>query len=184
MRRQTLAALGLVPALALGVPACGGDGTGGSGATAEAASDTEKMREFAQCMRDNGVDMPDPSSDGKVTIAQSARPGEAGGPGGPGGNDRVAAAQEKCRHLMPNGGKPKKMKPEDVAKMRAFSACMRDSGISEFPDPDSDGRMLLKAGPGTGIDLESSEFKAAQKACAKLRPEGDDGPGTDGKAGD
>ncbi|TDC95323.1 hypothetical protein [Actinomadura sp. 7K507] len=182
MRRQTLAVLCLVPALALGLPACGNDGSGGPGATAGAASDKEKMREFAQCMRDNGVDMPDPSEDGKVTMAQSARPGEARG--GPGGNDRVAAAQEKCRHLMPNGGKPKKMKPEDVAKMRAFSKCMRDNGISRFPDPDSDGRMLLKAGPGTGIDPESSEFKAAQKACAKLRPEGDEGPSADGKDGD
>ncbi|MGP4025423.1 hypothetical protein [Actinomadura sp. 3N407] len=184
MRRRTFAALALVPALALGLPGCGGDG-GGSG-TAKAADDQEKMREFAQCMRDNGIDMPDPTGDGKVTIRRSARPGE-GGPGeggGPGADDEVAAAQKKCRHLMPNGGKPQKMNPEDVAKLRAFSKCMRDNGISEFPDPDSDGRILMEAGPGTGLDPESRKFKDAQKACAKLAPDGGGGPSADGKDGD
>ncbi|WP_217919877.1 hypothetical protein [Actinomadura sp. BRA 177] len=169
MRRQTLGALALVPALAFTLQACGGDGGGaGAGSTAKAASDDAKLREFAQCMRENGVDMPDPK-DGRIEIRASAKPGAGGAPKDSG---EVEAAQKKCAHLMPNGGKPRKPKPEDLAKMRAFSKCMRDHGVSEFPDPKPDGTMLLKAGPGTGIDPESTEFKAAQKACGKLQPGG------------
>ncbi|GAA0560469.1 hypothetical protein [Actinomadura livida] len=178
MRRQTLAALGLVPVLALGLPACG-DGRG-SAAAAGAAGDQEKMREFAQCMRDNGVDMPDPSDDGRVTIRKSGGPGRGGGPGG---DDEIAAAQEKCRHLMPNGGKPPKMKPEDVAKLRAYAKCMREHGIADFPDPNPDGGMLTRAEPGGGTEPGSREFEAAHKACAKYAPGGGEHRRTTGKDG-
>jgi hypothetical protein len=54
----------------------------------------------------------------------------------------------------------------------AYSACMRKHGVPKFPDPDSDGRLRLKAGPGTGLDPQSAVFKAAAKACAKLAPKG------------
>jgi hypothetical protein len=52
----------------------------------------------------------------------------------------------------------------------AYSACMRKNGVPKFPDPDSEGRLRLKAGPGTGIDPESEQFKAAAEACQKLAP--------------
>jgi hypothetical protein len=51
-----------------------------------------------------------------------------------------------------------------------YSQCMREHGIKNFPDPQPDGGMLLKAGPGTGIDPDSPQFKAAQRACAKYQP--------------
>ncbi|WP_067808026.1 hypothetical protein [Actinomadura formosensis] len=168
MRRQTFAVLALVPALALGAQGCGGDGKGAKAAgTAKAADDHEKMRRFAQCMRDNGVDMQDPQ-DGKLTIRASGKPGEGGGPGG---DDKVEAAQKKCRHLMPNGGKPPKPNPEQIAQMRGLSKCMRDHGITEFPDPDPNGGIKIQAGKGTGLDPESPKFKDAQKACAKFEPD-------------
>jgi hypothetical protein len=50
----------------------------------------------------------------------------------------------------------------------AYSACMRKHGVAKFPDPDSEGVLRLKAGPGTGIDPESAQFKAADTACRKL----------------
>ncbi|MGI5202036.1 hypothetical protein ACQEU6_10705 [Spirillospora sp. CA-108201] len=168
MRRRTLAVLALVPALALGAQGCGG-GDGGD-STAKAASDDQKMRDFAKCMRANGVDMPDPKN-GRIEIRASAKPGEAG-KGGPGDDAGVQAAQKKCAHLMPNGGKPPKPKPEELAKMRAFAKCMRDKGVSAFPDPEPDGAMKIRAGKGTGLDPESQTFKSAQKACAKLSPGG------------
>jgi hypothetical protein len=180
MRRQTLAVLALLPALALGVQACGTEGkNAGASSTAKKASDQEKMRKFAQCMRDNGVDMKDPSGDGRVEIRASAKPGGKGGPGkAPVIDGKVEAAQKKCSHLMPNGGKPPKPKPEELAKMRAFSKCMRDNGISEFPDPDPDGGIKIQAGKGTGLNPESQKFKNAQKACSKYSPDGGKGPST------
>jgi hypothetical protein len=50
----------------------------------------------------------------------------------------------------------------------AFSACMRRNGVPKFPDPDSEGRFRVRAGPGSGIDPESAEFKAAEKVCGKF----------------
>jgi hypothetical protein len=51
----------------------------------------------------------------------------------------------------------------------AYSECMRDNGIEEFPDPEiSEGRMGLSL--PKGLDPESDEFKAAEEACEDLRP--------------
>ncbi|WP_231332323.1 hypothetical protein [Actinomadura graeca] len=182
MRRQTLAALVLAPVLVLGLQGCGGDGgKAGSSGTAKAAGDLEKMRKFAQCMRANGVDMEDPKGDGEPMAKTSA--GSKKGDGG--GAPRVMEeAQKKCRHLMPNGGRPTKPKPEQIAQQRAYSKCMRANGVPSFPDPQPDGSMRLKAGKGTGIDPNSQGFKDAEKACRKFtRGAGGDDPGT-GSQGD
>lgn len=81
MRRRTFAALALVPALALALPGCGDEGGGaGSGGTAKTVSDQQKMRDYAKCMRDNGIDMDDPTADGKLTMRHSEPPGKRGGP--------------------------------------------------------------------------------------------------------
>jgi hypothetical protein len=52
----------------------------------------------------------------------------------------------------------------------AYSRCMRQHGVTKFPDPDSNGQLRIAAGPGTGIDPESAVFKAAQQACKSLEP--------------
>jgi hypothetical protein len=59
----------------------------------------------------------------------------------------------------------------------AYSACMRSHGVGNFPDPDSNGRIKItsgvsKNGQKTGVDVNSPQFKAAQKACDKLLPNG------------
>jgi hypothetical protein len=174
MRRHALMALLLAPALALG--ACGdGDGT----VRQAAKSDGDKLREYAKCMRANGVDMPDPS-DGKVEIRAS---------GGRAGEDKMKAAEAKCRHLMPNGGKPPKADPEQMAKMREESKCMRENGVPGFPDPDpTTGGIQIKGEKGGPLDPDSAAFKRAQKKCmsggrkldSNTGP--DDGPGLSGKA--
>jgi hypothetical protein len=181
MRRQTLAVLALAPALALGVQGCGvlGKDAKPTGTAKKAsASDLEKMRKFAKCMRDNGVDMRDPTDDGRVEIHVSAEPGGSGPGKAPKTNGKAEAAQKKCAHLMPNGGKPPKPKPEDLAKMRAFAKCMRDHGVTRFPDPDPDGGIKIQAGGGTGLDPRSQTFKKAQEACSKYSPDGGKGPST------
>src|SRR5687768_18125310 len=48
-----------------------------------------------------------------------------------------------------------------------FAQCMRDNGVPNFPDPVDDGINL----GGTGIDRNTPEFKAAQKACEPLLPQ-------------
>jgi hypothetical protein len=56
------------------------------------------------------------------------------------------------------------------ASMLAYSQCMRTHGVPDFPDPDPDGRLTLTAHAGSDLDPNSATFKAADKACAGLRP--------------
>src|SRR5258708_28886577 len=50
----------------------------------------------------------------------------------------------------------------------AFSRCMRAHGISKFPDPNGQGNLAVNAGPGTGIDPNSPQYKSANNACQSL----------------
>ena len=77
-----------------------------------------------------------------------------------------------------DGSRPDAGEPDLVA----FSQCMRDNGIAEFPDPGPDGLSI----GGLGIDPDSPQFKAAAEACESLRPPRDgaepDGSGSAGES--
>ncbi|MGC7097996.1 hypothetical protein ACPZ19_25280 [Amycolatopsis lurida] len=154
-------------AAALSLTACGGgddpggdgvaslNGSTGQGSQAPAAADDEFTQDeqlaFARCMRDNGVDMPDPV-DGKIAI-------EAGG----GAEDMAKAekANEACRHLLPNGGVPQPPTPEELDKMRKMAQCFRDNGIDvPDPDPQNPGMALPDIGP------DDPKMQKAMEACA------------------
>ncbi len=118
-------------------------------------SDEDKMRDYAKCMREHGIDMPDPKP-----------AGEGGGMAitlGGDGTDmgKMEAAQKACKQLMPNGGEPKPMSPEELDKARQQAKCMREHGI-DMPDPDPTGKGAMRIG-GPGDD--PSKFEAAAKAC-------------------
>ncbi|MQA73434.1 MAG: hypothetical protein GEU88_03610 [Solirubrobacterales bacterium] len=57
-----------------------------------------------------------------------------------------------------------------------YSECMRENGVSEFPDP-VNGRIQLRVTPGNGLDPNSPEWQAAQEACQDLAPAGAEGGG-------
>jgi hypothetical protein len=50
----------------------------------------------------------------------------------------------------------------------AYSRCMRSHGITKFPDPDSNGNLGING--DMGIDPNSPQFKAADRACKPLLP--------------
>ena len=52
----------------------------------------------------------------------------------------------------------------------AYSRCMRAHGIKDFLDPNAHGELAVDAGPGTGLDPKSPQFKAANSACKSLLP--------------
>jgi hypothetical protein len=51
-----------------------------------------------------------------------------------------------------------------------FSACMRTHGVTNFPDPNSQGVITIHS--GMGLDPGSPVFRAAKTACEKLLPNG------------
>jgi len=55
--------------------------------------------------------------------------------------------------------------PDLRAAALKFSQCMRDHGITNFPDPDANGGIAISGGPG--MDPTSQTFQDAQNACQK-----------------
>lgn len=191
--------------------ACGGSGDDGadvaSAGTATTTADSgdgssdepseadreEALLEYAQCMRDNGIDMPDPQSgeEGGVAIVI----GEEGEE--PPSSDemaemdeKMAAAEEACGDLLENAQGTIEVDPEQQAEMREqmlnFAQCMRDHGI-DYPDPvfEDNGRVTNKMTPTPGVDDE--KMQAAQDECADstgMPARGPAGPGAATEDGD
>ena len=166
--------------LAAVLAACTGGGAGPSGvatiddpaasAVADASSPPtasvapeDAMLAFAKCMRDHGVDMPDPvmDADGGVTVS-------IGAAGKPIDKATMQAADEACRDLMPDpvGGDQAPLTPEQQDAMVAFATCMREHGVT-MPDPEfgTGGGVMIR---GDSIAFDSPTFKAAQEACRSI----------------
>ena len=173
----------------LALAACGGgsDGPGGAGGGANADDKAfQGALKFAQCMRQHGVDMPDPQrgANGRVTI----RSGERGPKKGAGGmnksfsagpmDPKFKAANSACSKYLTKGG-GKAPSPAEQAKRQdailAYARCMRSKGIN-MPDPkfSSDGGVQMQI--GGEIRPDSPPFKAADEACHPLMASAD-GPG-------
>ena len=74
-----------------------------------------------------------------------------------------------------SAGSPSSSGSKDTAREKAmkFSACMRENGVSGFPDPDASGELTIDAvANGSSIDTSSVAFKNAISACRDLEPSG------------
>lgn len=143
----------------------------GSEVEAPLSSDPEQAAlDYVECMRDNGIDMPDPEPGGGIMVTQSAEEGEAGEAGPDFEDEEWIAADEECQKYMEAAMGSMELDPEREAEMREqmleYAQCMRDNGV-DMPDPefDSDGRVSMQIGdPDQPMDQE--EFDAANEACA------------------
>jgi hypothetical protein len=161
-----------------GTDATGGDAAAGSG---QARQDFQEARlDFSRCMRENGVDMPDP------------KPGPSGGIslGGPDSDIDPASptfqdAEKQCRKHL-EGIEPPEMSEQQEQEFQdaalAFARCMRAEGI-DMPDPQVDGgRVRMRVGPGQGMDRDDPALQAAHEKCSDELPRGGAGmpPGASG----
>jgi hypothetical protein len=189
MTRHPLILAAVAAALALG--ACGTDKDGGTRAgSSGTGEDTafDGALKFAKCMRDHGLDFPDPTRTGDGGILQRG-PGKEAPGGGPGKGDgpAVEKAEKACAKYQEHGGGPAP-DPAEQAKLQdaliAYSRCMRGKGVA-MPDPKFEGNkvtMRMRAGQG-GPEPDSPAFKAADKACHPLMADlGPAGPGAPGGA--
>jgi len=162
--RRTLAVPLLV--LALGLAACdsadatpgvasAGGGTPSASAGA-AVDDEERGRAFAQCMREHGVEMPDPQPGAKIGIELEKLD-----------KDKVLGAVDACRSLMPGGGKDVKLNPDQLERQRALAECMRANGVADFPDPDPDGGAAVRE---YILDKHDDDVLAALEKCRDVVP--------------
>jgi hypothetical protein len=151
---------------ALGLAACGEDTPSAAGSAASKDEMRQAQVKFAECMRENGVDMPDPQTEGGKTVFK------VGGDSGI-SPEKFETANKACEKYQ------KDLRPElteeDQQKFKeqalAHSRCMREHGI-DFPDPtfDAEGGARVRLGGGSGGKLndEDPKFKAAQEACGDL----------------
>jgi len=59
-----------------------------------------------------------------------------------------------------------------------FAECIRDNGVSEFPDPDASGQLTIDGVlNGSSLDPSSPAWKEAIGACRDLQPPGFTGDG-------
>ncbi|MEV0408595.1 hypothetical protein [Actinoallomurus sp. NPDC050550] len=161
-----LTAASALAALAILGTACGGGHSGekeskgaasaGSGASGNGAEAKDQQVKFAQCMRKNGVNMPDPKPGSNDTQGIAV--------GGNGANpEKLEKAMKACRDVAGISA-PKPLTPEQKDKMIKFAACMREHGIN-MPDPKFDGGMAqaLPSSP------DKDKLDKATKACAKFQ---------------
>jgi hypothetical protein len=156
--------IGCVSLLALG--ACGEDGSSSSSSDRQSPRDRalEGALRFARCMRENGVDVPDPQAGGNGLVRIGPGPGSGGG--GPNPDDPAfRAAEGKCgKHLEAGGEARRSMPPEHRDAFVAYARCMRGEGV-DMPDPDPKGGLVFRAGDPGAPNPDSATFRRAHEAC-------------------
>jgi hypothetical protein len=175
MTRRTPLLLLFAMTAALALSACGSGGGDDPAKKARAEEDKayEGALKFSKCMREHGVDMPDPQrgANGGIML-KSGKPGagagEKGNSGGP-GDPKFKAGEKACGKYLTRGG-GKAPSPAEQAKQRdafvGYSRCMRSKGIN-MPDPKFSGNGIQMT-LGRGVNPDSPKFKAADTACHPL----------------
>ena len=116
-------------------------------------------------MRDHGVhDFPDPQvrttpGGNGVGIRQVV-------PASVGLSPKFKTAQKACRGIMPAPGAAGQTHAGPSKEvLLGFARCLRNHGVSEFPDPNAQGQLTLQMMSAAGVDLKAPSFLRAAKAC-------------------
>lgn len=153
------AALACLPLLAAACSAGSPDSSAGAGSPA--ASGSTGALAYSRCMRAHGIKaFPDPNSQGGLAL--NAGPGTGIDPQSP----QYQAADQACKSLMPAQSP---LSAAQQAAMKAgnlrYAQCMRAHGISDFPDPNSQGQLQVQAQPGSDLDPNNPRYQSANTAC-------------------
>jgi hypothetical protein len=96
--------------------------------------------------------------------------GITGGGGGNPKSPQFKAANNECKHLLPNDGGPPSQAQLQAAMAQAlkYAQCMRKHGVPNFPDPKegANGVSII----GGNVDFSSSHAQTAEKACRSYLP--------------
>lgn len=185
----------LVAVLALVATACGGTADADEGVASLDDSQTldlvdpiddpepseeEALLAFTQCLRDNGLDVDDPTVDAEGNLRLS-RPNNAGEQT-QSSREEFRAAREACSDRLEGVtlGFQDVDQTELEDQLLEFAMCMRENGYEDMPDPD-----LSNVGtPGQGgggpfgqLDRDDPAFQAAAEQCQDILAGFDRGAG-------
>jgi hypothetical protein len=151
------------------------DGSGNGSRRPDDGEVQDAFLEYAQCMRDHGIDMADPEfeDDGGVIMGGGSEIEDAPAEGGPAGpSEEFEAADEECASILEDvRGEMTPQSPEEIAEMQdqlvAMAECMRERGY-DMPDPEvsGDGGIQIRVGSGPGdAQMDGEQFNKDQEEC-------------------
>jgi hypothetical protein len=161
-RAAVAVGLGVIVLLA-GLAGCSASG-GSAGATTTSGQQNAAavLRELVRCARANGMpNMPDLrlDSNGRVSLP-------------PGTPDPPRSVERACRSIwerLPASARgDKERPPADMQALLRYARCMREHGMPDFPDPDSNGNFV--ASPSMQREGKSPRLLRAMQACRQLNP--------------
>jgi hypothetical protein len=143
----------------------GCSGENGKGAANSGAGGHDQGVKFAQCMRENGVsEFPDPDASGELTIDGVVN-GSSLDPDGPAWKQAIAA----CKDLEPPGFTGTKPSPDEQDVRLEFAQCIRDHGVTDFPDPAIDQPLVdTNRIPSSATEAGMSALNAAMQECGDV----------------
>ncbi|WP_433010376.1 hypothetical protein [Kribbella sp. CA-294648] len=127
--------------------------TGGTGGDTSGLSRDEKSMKFAQCLRENGVNVPDPEPGKGPMIKLDPSSGVT--------REQMDKAMEACKEFSPQG---EGTNPQQEENGRKYAACMRENGVEKFPDP-KPGQRGIMIDKSVGEDPDMAK---AQQACQSI----------------
>jgi hypothetical protein len=149
------------------IAGCGSIGAASGTVTNPSSGPNPAFLRFATCMRANGVpNMPD---SGQISAGSGINPS----------SPAFQRAFHACKKQLPGGGPPAHASEQQKQQLLATSRCMREHGVSGFPDPvtaatpPSDPQAYSIA-EGIGdlwllvpktIDVASPAFRQAANTC-------------------
>lgn len=120
---------------------------------------------FSRCMRDHGVpNFPDPKvsvTPTQTRIAQVAPQSLVASPA-------FKGAQKACAPLQPGPGGPgggSSHGGPGKQVLLAFARCLRAHGLTNFPDPNSQGQITGQMITAAGIDLHAPAILTIARSC-------------------
>lgn len=140
-------------------------GTSGGGGN-DVAAYVESQREWVACMRENGVDLPDPDAKGQVDLSDQGLALKK--------DPKFLNASKKCADLqgtvpqdLEEANKPK-LTAEQIKAKRDYADCMQKNGAPDFPDPGPDGYAENDNSGEPSWDQTSAGAKRATRICAPI----------------
>ncbi|MCH9817049.1 MAG: hypothetical protein K0U64_11485 [Actinomycetia bacterium] len=114
---------------------------------------------FAQCMRENGVDFPDPDPDGGFdSIIGAIDPTDP----------KFNEALQACNDLRPAGNPLDQSFDADAqAQVLELAKCMRENGI-DVPDPSFDANGQPVDVDLSGLNFNDPDFREAIQECREF----------------
>jgi hypothetical protein len=162
----------------LALSACGADDPAGEPAADREQANRDAMLAYTKCMREHGIDMPDPEPGGRgirLRAPEGTTPEE------------MEAAEGACRKHLDKIEAPElseEQRKEFQEAALAHARCMREHGI-DIPDPTfgEDGRAEIRirrrGDRGAGPDPDDPKWKASEEACRDKLPFGGEPPSTE-----